>query len=626
MLREMVAHTQATQQAHRDVMAQMQAVLSAQTATTQGTGARPHNRDVHKYFTRVDKLETGSQWREWHYQFRVAAKAFSEDMGMLLETVEKFDLQEVDTVKIQSKLSIGEEKIMDDYHGELYSVLSLMTKGEANQVVRGVADTNGYVAWKMLCDRFNPKTPASLTAAWREVIRPKRVKDLRDVGKAIDAWEQSITRLRAEHNDGPSEGLKAALLLEMIPDSVQLTVAQGMTMKNGYQALKERIKLMAAVQIDYCTPKPMDIGETEEKVVSGFRKHFEDQSEEVEAVGARKGKGPAYGSCWTCGGAHFQRECPKGWGKGLQEKGKGDGWSKGKGKGKEQGPMFGSCWTCGGAHFARDCMKGESGKGAGRSKGKGKSLREVDEWEDDYGEEVGSITEGWGICGIDDQRRPRRWMPGGRRNPRDYCVRETAMRMPVKNTFEALQEEDDDSLYIDQVDSEPDVDCEHCAVEEGSPKKGHDRDDINWVSEGRGYHVIGKSEIIVDSGAAESVCPWGWAEAFPVKEIPEGRKRDFRNASGDPMGHHGVRRVRCSVEGVSSPVNMLFQVSDARNPLASVARITEQGNIVQFGPEDRDNYIYNPDTKEKIQLRRKGRKFVVDVSFLASRPPFSGRA
>ena len=54
LLREMVSHTQATQQAHRDVMAQMQAVLSAQTAATQGTGVKPHNRDVHKYFTGVD--------------------------------------------------------------------------------------------------------------------------------------------------------------------------------------------------------------------------------------------------------------------------------------------------------------------------------------------------------------------------------------------------------------------------------------------------------------------------------------------------------------------------------------------------------------------------------------------
>ena len=577
--------------------------------------------DVHKFYSRVDKLDKADQWREWHYQFRVATKAYSDDMGKLLETVEKLDVQEADTTKLEAKMIQDDVDVMSEHSGALYSVLSLLTKGEANQVIRGVTDTNGFVAWKKLCDRFNPKTPASLTAAWREVIRPKRVKDLREAGKAIDAWEQSITRLRTEHNDGPTDGLKAALLLEMVPDSVQLTVAQNMSTKGGYQELKEQIKLMAAVQLDYCTPKPMDIGETMEKAGENFYENSEEWGSDVGVVGARKGKGrgPMYGSCWSCGGAHYQSECPKGSGKGPKGKGKGEGQQKGKGKGMTRAPMFGSCWTCGGAHFAAECPKG-----GGKSKGKGKTLREVDEWEDDQQEEVGSVTECWNICGLEARRRPRRSM---RNAAYSFHCRQRAMKTQTQNRFEVLRSDgDEDHLYIDQVDSEPRVVDEHDVMGGNCREKEHIHDDINWVSEDKSHEVIGKSEIIVDSGAAESVCPWGWAEAFPIKEIPEGRKRDFRNASGDPMGHYGERRVRCGIKGLSSPVSMLFQVSDARNPLASVARITEQGNIVQFGPKEDDNYIFNPATNEKITLRRKGRKFVVDVSFLASRPPFSGRA
>ena len=60
---------------------------------------------------------------------------------------------------------------------------------------------------------------------------------------------------------------------------------------------------------------------------------------------------------------------------------------------------------------------------------------------------------------------------------------------------------------------------------------------------------------------------------------------------------------------------MLFQVSDAKNPLASVARITERGNLVQFGPRVADNYIYNPETGDKVMLRKKGNKFVLDMDF-----------
>ena len=82
----------------------------------------------------------------------------------------------------------------------------------------------------------------------------------------------------------------------------------------------------------------------------------------------------------------------------------------------------------------------------------------------------------------------------------------------------------------------------------------------------------------------------------------------------------------CGIKGMSAPVAMRFQVSDARHPLASVARITEHGNIVQFGPQKQDNYIFNPKTNEKVLLRKKGKKFVMDVSFLTERSPFSGQA
>ena len=71
---------------------------------------------------------------------------------------------------------------------------------------------------------------------------------------------------------------------------------------------------------------------------------------------------------------------------------------------------------------------------------------------------------------------------------------------------------------------------------------------------------------------------------------------------------------------------MIFQVSDSRNPLASVARIVEKGNIVQFGPDERDNYIYNPATDEKIMMRKKGRKFVLDACLVRKRAGFGGLA
>ena len=149
---------------------------------------------------------------------------------------------------------------------------------------------------------------------------------------------------------------------------------------------------------------------------------------------------------------------------------------------------------------------------------------------------------------------------------------------------------------------------------------------MQWCKEEGDRKAVAKGEIVIDSGAAESVCPWDWAQQFPVREVQWDRKRNFRNASGGKMEHYGEKQVRCELEGLSSPVNMMFQVSDVKNPLASVARITEKGNIFHFRPKDEDNYIYHPKTEEKVAMRRKGRKYVLDVDLIKKAPSFIGQA
>ena len=60
-------------------------------------------------------------------------------------------------------------------------------------------------------------------------------------------------------------GLKAALLMETLPEAVQMTVAQGITDKFNYDALKAKIRLMASVHTEMSMPKPMEVDALQEQ-------------------------------------------------------------------------------------------------------------------------------------------------------------------------------------------------------------------------------------------------------------------------------------------------------------------------------------------------------------------------
>ena len=51
----------------------------------------------------------------------------------------------------------------------------------------------------------------------------------------------------------------------------------------------------------------------------------------------------------------------------------------------------------------------------------------------------------------------------------------------------------------------------------------------------------GKTEITVDGGAEENVCPWEWGKQF--KMVDADNWMHFRDASGGTIPHHGRRDV-----------------------------------------------------------------------------------
>jgi hypothetical protein len=137
-----------------------------------------------------------------------------------------------------------------------------------------------------------------------------------------------------------------------------------------------------------------------------------------------------------------------------------------------------------------------------------------------------------------------------------------------------------------------------------------------------------RAEITVDSAAEESVCPQGWAEQFGFVPVVPGCEIKLVTANGGKIQHYGKRNIifQADKDKVDGGVKMGlgFEVTDVRKPLASVSRICEKGNIVQFGPAVGDNFIMNKKSLLKVLMKKKGNSYVIQGD-LVDNTPFQGR-
>ena len=139
--------------------------------------------------------------------------------------------------------------------------------------------------------------------------------------------------------------------------------------------------------------------------------------------------------------------------------------------------------------------------------------------------------------------------------------------------------------------------------------------DVNAV-DGNDFRQGKRGRITMDSGAAESVIPLDMLQEVPTRSSPRScAGTHCIVASGGRMPNLGEKHVKFRTgEGLGSSV--LFQVTDARKPLASVSKIVKKGNRVVFG-SDR-SYIENVLTAKWIEFSAEVHVFDIVVSFESS--------
>ena len=101
-----------------------------------------------------------------------------------------------------------------------------------------------------------------------------------------------------------------------------------------------------------------------------------------------------------------------------------------------------------------------------------------------------------------------------------------------------------------------------------------------WKTETQGWHQI---EVVLDSGAADSVCPKDMCLQLGIEDSEASRAGVYyTGANGGELFNLGQTHVLIALDNGARTI-ATFQVADVSRPLMSVSKVWEMGNRLVFG-------------------------------------------
>ena len=88
----------------------------------------------------------------------------------------------------------------------------------------------------------------------------------------------------------------------------------------------------------------------------------------------------------------------------------------------------------------------------------------------------------------------------------------------------------------------------------------------------------------------------------------------YRAAGGQSLVNHGEKCIEFMTR--ENAGKLFFQAIPKVKPLASAARIANNGNTIVLDEEGGDSYIYNKVTEKTIPIRQVNHVYVLDVEYM----------
>ena len=194
---------------------------------------------------------------------------------------------------------------------EIYATLTSVVSGEALSVVRGVMSGDGWEAWSRLALRYDPKTPAKSLMSMMVVMQPRKIKDIRELPKAVQEWEVKVKALKAEHDITLAENIQVALLTSFLPPDMQDYVFQWSDGKTSFNEMKDKILALAVNRASLSRPMPMETDQVKAETEEQWDEWWENGNQEnggQEDDEEEKGVNYVGENCSRCGGhGHYAR-------------------------------------------------------------------------------------------------------------------------------------------------------------------------------------------------------------------------------------------------------------------------------------------------------------------------------
>ena len=608
--------------------------------TSKGTGGLPKARGFLPLKEQVPKTfgKNEGEWRAWQDDVSTYLDMVMDGVKDALKDAEK-ETKEIDTDWFAQMGQIHSTAVLT-MSRDLHRALKTLTEDEARLVVQGVRAENGYEAWRLLHMRYGLSSAAKQGQVMGDVISivQKPCKTPADTRARVIELERRVRLAEEVTGKTLDDNHVKSVLAAILDPLTRAHTTHLLGTETDYQDLKRGVLEFVANNANIgggksTSPDAMDIGqiaETTGDLQESPDESWDENAEQLAAVG------PAT-QCHNCKGyGHIASQCPsakfspkgkgkadnsKGKGKGQQSKGQPKGGYKGKGKSQGQGPVQG-CWTCGGAHYAQNCPKGAS-------KGHQKGTYSFEEWPHPSNSTVhmlGAVTthnryalladdapvvespnSSVKVLGNLEKAQGKVGAPrsGSLKDAFSgcHCVdKDDGVCRAAISYKEAVLGE---TAKIDDKARQADASGRTAAVL--SPLATIDPEPLCPVGSAPEWEVV---EMAVDSGASETVIPPSILQHVHTT-TGEASKRGvlYEVANGERIPNLGEKVFMGLTDTEGHQRGVRAQVCDVSKPLMSVSRLVKAGHTVVFSHGG--SYIVDGNTSERIALTENNGMFTL---------------